>query len=210
MFERRNTGRVFIVNALFYIALFIVVGRLFMVQVVKASYYRQRATSQYEKSVVLRPQRGEIYDRNGRKLAFNKRSDWIYSLSYQIHDDSLNVIDEFLCEVFEKPIGTYRDKIRSRFGYVVLEKNVELEIVDRIKKREIFGIYNEEGYRRVYPYGSCGAQVIGHTNIDNVGLEGLELYYNEVLCGRFGRAVMFSDGHGNKNPMLIYRYENPN
>ncbi|MFP4459820.1 MAG: penicillin-binding transpeptidase domain-containing protein [Candidatus Zixiibacteriota bacterium] len=207
MFEKKNINRIMIVQFGFFIVITLIIAKLFWVSVIQADYYREKAQDQYEKSMTLDPKRGRIYDRNGKCLAMNRRIKSIHALNYQV--TSIDSLDSIFCEIFQHEPGYYKEKIGNRFGFVSLENRIEIDIASRIMDARINGVHCIDNYRRVYPYNEIGAQVIGFTDTDNKGIAGLELYYDEILSGKPGEIIMFSDASGKRNPLLSYGGENP-
>ncbi|MEG2983011.1 MAG: penicillin-binding protein 2, partial [Raoultibacter sp.] len=84
----------------------------------------------------------------------------------------------------------YRDKLQTAdtpFAY--LKRKADAEKAAQLKEMDLDGIYFINDSRRVYPNDQIGGQVIGFVNIDDEGLSGLELYYNDILTGTPGRMV---------------------
>ena len=75
-------------------------------------------------------------------------------------------------------------KVKKKREFVYLKRGLSPEFANQIKALNIPGVYSQEDYRRYYPEGEVTAHVIGFTNVDDQGQEGLELAYNEWLQGR--------------------------
>lgn len=181
------------------IGLLIVIGRLFQLQVLKASYYKDKARRQHETKLDLSSQRGNIYDRNGNLLASSVKS---YSIAV---DPNLLQKKAEILKIIEKNLGisaeSLNKKIASAKGsFLWLVRGVTPEKVKELLYIKDRGLILIEEPRRQYHYGSLASQIIGCTDIDNRGLTGIELSYDSILTGRSGYMIMFRDGLGRLRP----------
>ena len=195
-------SKILIIEFGFFIVLFGIILRLFHVQIIRADHYRDLALAQYRTKIEIPPQRGNIYDKQGRILATSKRVEDFFVIKYLIED--CNEIDSVFCHYFEKPSGYYTKKIEENSGFIFLRRRVNLDVSNEIIALNMDGVGHQKSYKRVYPYGSCGAQIIGLCDIDNNGLEGLEKFYDDRLCGVSGESFIFRDARGNRNHLLSY------
>ncbi len=180
--------------------LFCVIGlRLFWVQVIEGARYREQAKRQYESKVELRADRGTIVDRHGRSIA-----SMTTLTSFAADPTILKRVDEFvqlLAVADGKEAEWYRRRIveeKGRFTWLARGVNaVMYPALDTLRDR---GIIRVREPKRHYAYGSVAAQLLGTTDIDNNGLTGLELYYDDMLRGQPGFVVMQRDGRGRLRP----------
>ncbi|MDR7564394.1 MAG: penicillin-binding protein 2 [Armatimonadota bacterium] len=172
-----------------------VAGRVAYLQTAKFDNLRQLGRRQQVDTVTLPASRGRIYDRAGRELASNVVRDSVYAVPRAIRDP----------EAFARRVGPVLgmdpaavvDRVRRGGYFVWLARQIPPEAAARLRELDLeqeLGFEPEE--RRVYPAGSLAAHVLGFTGVDNQGLAGLELQYEEVLRGRPGRAVRVRDGLG--------------
>jgi cell division protein FtsI (penicillin-binding protein 3) len=142
--------------------------------------------------------RGMITDRNGFPLAV---STTVYSVWVNAHEfipatPNLNEFSQ-VTGVDAKTINALvqheKDKHRE-FAY--LKRGISPETANKIKKLAIPGVYLQEEYKRYYPEGEVAAHVLGFTNIDDSGQEGLELAYNQWLAGTPGKKLVIKDRLG--------------
>jgi len=187
---------------LFIIVLLAFVGlcvRLFFIQKNQNEYSKKILSQQEYDSVTLPFRRGEIVDAYGTKLAISEK---VYNLvvdSKVMHykEEYLEPTITALCAQFSIDEGDLRDylnKNQTSAYYVVLKQLSYEDIQEFITLQEdpvaganIQGVWFEEEYKRTYPKGSLACDVIGFVQSDNVGLYGLEEYYNTVLSGTNGR-----------------------
>jgi len=181
------------------IGLIIVIARLFQLQILNASYYKEKARRQHETKVSLSAQRGNIYDRNGNLLASSVKS---YSIAV---DPNLLQHKTEILQIIEKNTGisteTLNRKILSAKGsFVWLVRGITPEKIRDLLYIKDKGLILIEEPKRQYHYGTLASQVIGCTDIDSRGLTGIELSYDSILTGRSGYMVMFRDGLGRLRP----------
>jgi cell division protein FtsI (penicillin-binding protein 3) len=142
--------------------------------------------------------RGMIVDRNGYPLAVSTRvySIWINAKEFKASKMQLKALGQ-LIELQPKAISklvTLEKKKRREFAY--LKRGISPELESKIKKLNIDGVHSNEEYRRFYPEGEVTAHVIGFTNVDDKGQEGLELAYNQWLEGEHGKKWVIKDRLG--------------
>jgi cell division protein FtsI (penicillin-binding protein 3) len=187
----------------FFIILCGISLRLFYLQVINQFRYMKIGKTQYEK-IIVPAERGKIYDRNGKLLAFNLPNYSIYFDTWMINylkekePDYLEELKNNLSEILKMDKKQIEEKMSQPYG--LIEKEIDFEEYEKIKELQLKGIYFEKGYKRVYPYGSHACHVIGYTDVDGNGQEGIEYFYNSFLKGENGLYLVLKDGLGN----LIY------
>ncbi len=195
------------ITAFFLAGVMVLVGRLGWIQFVRGGEYKRLAAEQQTRDSIVSAKRGSIYDRNMKVLAQSATAERV-TINPQEIDKHKNaeVVVETLVKILRVDEKDLREKIkRTDRQSVVIKKQVEKSVADRIRKKNIAGIHFEEDSKRYYPYGSLAAQVIGFTGADSQGLEGLENVLDEQLRGIDGRIVAAKDVSNNEMP---YKYEN--
>ena len=201
-------NRILVVLAFFgfIIALFLV--QLFKVQILDAKGYKEYAVGQWTKAVSLGNQRGFIYDRNNKPLAVNKNIVTFWSVPFKEEENEKEearykrekkykeIAEEVASKIAEmtgEDSGDVYDKITYESRIRVVE---EMELDDYKKFKESMGkvkfrtvLEVEEKAKRYYPFNDLASQLIGFNNIDNVGINGLEVKLNEALEGRASKKV---------------------
>lgn len=176
--QKRLSAFLVLITFVFSLLLF----RLFYVQVIKADEYLHRGESQWVRDLPLNATRGTIYDRNGVVLAVSYTSYNIYVRAIGVTD--ANLVTKTLCEEldldYEKTYAKVTNKLVSES---LIKMQVDADIVQKLKDKNLKGVYYSENNKRYYPSGDFLSQVLGYTTIDNVGQSGLELYYNKYLTG---------------------------
>ncbi len=195
----RGAGRTRLLAGLLLLGLTVVAVRLAWLQIVEGSIYAERARRQYESKVTLQADRGTIYDRNGNLLATN-------AVSYSFAVDPTHVEHpEKLAKLFAEALGGERsewlEKItRPNRSFVWLGRKIAGAPLARLKDIEDDGLIKIKEPLRRFEYAALGSQAIGCTDIDNNGLSGVELFYDERLKGADGFMVMQRDARGRRHP----------
>ncbi|MGD0337314.1 MAG: penicillin-binding transpeptidase domain-containing protein [Bacteroidota bacterium] len=196
-------GRVLLLKIILLVFLVIVLARLVKIQVLDSSKYQEIAKRQYEVKVSIPAIRGGIYDRNGNVLVSNTRM-VSYAADPKIIGDDINHVAEVFAGVFQKPASVYINKLQTPKRFVWLERRVPPNQARRIAIDEIEGVVELDEPQRLYHYDDLAGQILGVTNIDNVGLSGIELQFDKVLKGTDGFVIMQRDGLGRKRPSVDY------
>lgn len=169
------------------------ISRLFYIQVINAENLLKKGESQWVRDLPLNAKRGTIYDRNGVALAVSYTSYNIYVRAVSVKDATS--VTKALVEVLDVDYDKTYAKVTNRFvSESLIKQQAESEQVEKLKNKNLDGIYYSENNKRYYPYGDFLSQVLGYTTIDNVGQSGLELYYNKYLTG--------IDGYANKQTSI--------
>ncbi|MCX5680575.1 MAG: penicillin-binding transpeptidase domain-containing protein [Candidatus Omnitrophica bacterium] len=187
----------------FILALSILVLRLLYIQVVKHNFYKKIADEQHTVSLEIAPKRGTIFDRNMRVLGVNLHSDSIFANPRVIKDK------ERAASAISRILGISEDFVYGRLSknksFVWIKRKVSPEASARLKALKIEGLDIVQESERSYPDKTLACHVIGTVDIDNNGLEGLELHYDKYLKGEPGWVVSTQDA---KRKLLeSYQYE---
>jgi stage V sporulation protein D (sporulation-specific penicillin-binding protein) len=175
----------------------IILGKLVFLQVINAEEYHKMAMGQWVRDTRLNAKRGLIFDREGKKLAVNlgMYSVWIRPKDIEDVNKTADTLQKILLLDREYIMSCLTHKGNSK----ILKRWIPKETADLlfdIKKAEeieerklLYGIDIIEDIKRYYPYGTVGSQIMGFTNVDNVGISGLEKLYNTEMTGVRGRTV---------------------
>jgi cell division protein FtsI (penicillin-binding protein 3) len=172
------------------------VARAVNLQIVDTEELQEQGAARYLREVVVPTRRGNILDRNGEPLAVSTPVDsvWVNPkelLQYQEDIEPLAGLLGFEAEEVERRLTQ-----RSKKEFVWLRRRLRPDIAEEIKALEIKGVYLQKEYRRFYPAGEVASHLIGFTNIDDLGQEGLELAYNDWLQGKPGLKRIIRDRLG--------------
>ncbi|WP_350453978.1 peptidoglycan D,D-transpeptidase FtsI family protein [Slackia heliotrinireducens] len=185
--SRTLSGRVLIIFVAFLIAALALVGRLAYLQLIKAPEYASMAESSRTVNVTIPAKRGTIYDRNGNVLATSVDATTIYCDPTMV-DDPREMADA-LAECLGGKSDDYLALITQDTTFVYVKRKADVNKAESLKEKGLSGLYFLPDSRRVYPYGSSAGQIVGASNIDDVGITGLELYYDDILSGVPGKMV---------------------
>ncbi|MBA2565406.1 MAG: transpeptidase family protein [Gemmatimonadetes bacterium] len=171
---------------------------LFGIQVVRHEGFEARAQSQQERRIEIGASRGTIYDRNGVPLAVNRERYSLYLIPRHVKDPGAFV------RAFTEIVPHPPDDLRARLGrggfYVPLRRTVDRATARRLQEARIPGVGVETTRVRHYPHGRLASAVIGQVDLDNHGIGGLELQYDDLLRGESGWAVHQRDAEGREYP----------
>ena len=173
--------KIFVTSVIFIIALVIISFKLAYIMVFESEHYTMIAEELHERERDIKAKRGKILDCNGQVIADNKTVCSISVIRSQITDRELVI--RTLCEELNLSEEYVRKRVEKFSAREIIKSNVEKEIGDRIRKKNISGIKIDEDYKRDYPFGELASKVIGFTGGDNQGILGLEVIYNQYLTG---------------------------
>ena len=159
-------------------------GRSLYLQGIDRAFLQEQGASRYGRELPVEAHRGKIVDRNGEPLAISTpvKSIWAYASQLQATPEQMRS----LAALLEVAPGELSRRIAQAGEFVYLARQVPPEVAERIARLGIKGIYDERTYRRYYPAGEVMSQVVGFTNADDSGLEGLELSQQDWLGGKKG------------------------
>ncbi|NUN69930.1 MAG: PASTA domain-containing protein [Bacteroidetes bacterium] len=198
--------RLLIVKVVFLLFFVLAAARLVQIQLIEASTYQEIARKQYEAKVPLTAQRGNIYDRNGNVLVAN--SQFVsFAADPKIAGEDARFIAKEFAKVTGKPEREYIAKLQTNKRFVWMERHLRPDVAEAIPLKKMAGVVRMNEAMRIYHYDELAGQVLGATNIDNVGVSGIEQQFNEVLKGRDGYVIMQKDGLGRKRPSVDYPRE---
>lgn len=185
-------------------------ARLAWVQLYLGPELADKAEQSWRREVPFAAKRGEIWDRNGERLAYNVSSPTVMAIPAQIRQPERTA--ELLSEVLGIPADPIRSAITKRELIVNIRpggRKITREKAQEVRALQLPGIVVTEDNKRYYPYGELAAHVLGFTGIDNQGLTGAEAKYDERLQGIGGHVSFLSDARGNEMPGSTDGYSAP-
>ncbi|GGZ39631.1 MULTISPECIES: penicillin-binding transpeptidase domain-containing protein [Shewanella] len=193
------------------------VGRAAYIQVIEPEKLRHESDMRTLRTTSNQVQRGLITDRNGEMLAVSVPVRAVYADPKVVHDkDGFNDMRRWraLADVLHEPLDDLLARVQSnpkkRFTY--LKRQVTPAVAHYIEQLKLPGIYLKSESRRYYPAGEISAQLVGITNIDDVGIEGIENTYNSWLTGTPSKQKVRKsrDGRVVERLDIIQEGESPN
>lgn len=185
-----------LVQGVFLLALGALVVRAVDLQVGQREFLRGEGDARHLRVVPVPAHRGMILDRNGEPLAVSTPVDSVWA-----NPGEVLAAPEYL-DALARVLEMKAPDLRARFegregrGFVWLRRHVMPEVADRLRALDAPGVYLQREYRRYYPPGEVTAHILGYTNIDDRGQEGLELAFEEWLTGTPGARRVLRDRLG--------------
>ncbi len=168
--------------------------RLGFLQLWHNSFYQTKALEQRIQRIPIEGLRGAIYDRNGLPLALSVSAHTAYAIPAEVADPQATA--KALASILALEEEFILNRLTKRSATEWLKKKISDDEASAIQQLGLPGIGVIPTSTRIYPYGSVAPQVLGFVGIDNQGLEGLELYYDDFLRGTPGQKVFERDAHG--------------
>lgn len=180
-------------------------ARLFVLQLLDPGGYAARAADQQLRGATLPAPRGEIYAADGTLLAASETCWTIRAAPRELADDQVQPAAQALSELLEIDYAETLQKLSQRTSNdCLLRRRVGREMADAVRRwcseHGVQGIQIRQDTKRVYPQGDFLGGILGFTDVDNAGLWGLELEYDEVLTGQNGRILTAKDAWGYDMP----------
>ena len=186
--------RVIIIGA-FFAFFFIIIGvKAMYLQVFRGSWLSQKAADQYEVSFKSSGKRGTIFDRNLREMAVSIDVASIAAHPAQIKHP--NSVARSLSKALKINRKVLAKKLNSKKKFVWIKRKVTPKEAEAVKKLNMDGLDFIPEHKRFYPNKTLAAQLIGFTNIDDHGSEGIEFNYDDDLSGEVFRYTVLRDAHG--------------
>jgi cell division protein FtsI (penicillin-binding protein 3) len=193
----KPTWKISIIGILMLFLFAVVSVKALDLQVLNRGRAVELAKRQHQKSYTLLPKRGRMYDINKKELAINIETQSIYVNAKDIKDPQ--GFSKKLSEYLNLPQKTILEKINTNKPFVWIKRLVEPDIIAKIKSdADLPELGFIEEPKRVYPNGTLAGQVLGFTNIDSKGIEGIEFKYDELLTGKPGKISVKKDARGRK------------
>ena len=173
----------------------VLAARAAHIQIFSNAFFQRQGEVRFVRTLELPASRGRIMDRNGLILASNIPAASIWAIPEDINATPAQLAE--LAHLLEMPPAELSKKLGDEDKtFVWLKRQVEEPVAKRITELGLKGIHQDAGFKRQYPDGEATAHVIGFTNIENTGLDGMELTFEKHLLGRAGSRRVIKDGKG--------------
>jgi len=170
-------------------------ARAAYIQVFNNNFFQRQGEVRYSRTLELPANRGRILDRNGLILASSVPSPSIWAIPEDADLDDAQRTK--LAQLLEMPLAEVNKRLADEDkSFVWLTRHVEPEKAKQIAELGFKGIYQRTEFKRQYPEGEAAAHVVGFTNVEDNGQEGMELLYNSTLLGRTGSRHVIKDRLG--------------
>ncbi|MHB1392278.1 MAG: stage V sporulation protein D [Clostridia bacterium] len=199
--------RIVVVFFAFFAVYIGLIGRLAFIQIINSTEYQQKAIEQWTRDIPIQSKRGIIFDRNSKKLAISATAYEIYVRPAMVKDK--DAVTNALSEVLAMDKVSLAQKVTAKKDTVLIKKKVDADKVKLLREKELAGIIFNDDSKRFYPQSNFASYVLGFTNNDNQGQDGVELTYEKYLNGFPGRNIMMTDAHGQMLPGSDTKYYEP-
>jgi cell division protein FtsI (penicillin-binding protein 3) len=178
------------------LAFVVLLGRALYLQGVNREFLQEQGGKRYERTLSLSATRGEIVDRQGIVLAASIPARAIWAIPEDAQKASPQQL-EALAKLIDVPVDRLRKRLEDQSRtFVYLRRQLPLDLAEQVDALNVPGIHDLPETRRFYPEGEVTAAVVGFTNLDDNGQEGIELTYNEQLSGKPGSRRVIKDRLG--------------
>jgi len=174
----------------------VLLGRAVYLQSVNRDFLQEQGGKRYERTVTLPATRGKIVDRQGIVLAASIPAKAIWAIPEDTRSATPDQLGELAALLQMSADSLQKHLSNGSKTFVYLRRQLPLETADKIEALRIPGIHSLAETRRFYPEGEVTGTVVGFTNLDDLGQEGLELTYNDQLSGKPGSRRVIKDRLG--------------
>ncbi len=202
--------RIIIVFFVAVVILATITTRLVWVQFVMGEELRQKAFEVRFRNVEVKAKRGVIYDAKGRALAISVSTASFYAIPSQVKKSGQEEeIARQIAKVLEMDEEAVKNAITKNLAFVWVKRHVPDEQAQVLKDLKLSGIKYVEEPERFYPKEELLSHVLGFAGIDNQGLNGIEVSYEDVLSGTPGTIMVEYDAKGQEIPDAVHKYIPP-
>ena len=198
MFTKKIDEKIRLLFLILIFFLVVIIGKVLYIQLFDYKMLNEKASDLWSRNLPLAADRGLILDRNGKVLADNITTTSLVLIPSQL--ENKEEVSENLASILD----VSKEKMDKHvYKEVSIERvhpegrQLSFEIADKIDKLNYKGVYLVKESKRYYPNNEMLSHVLGYVGIDNQGLSGIELEYNDYLTGVDGAIKYFSDAKGN-------------
>ena len=198
MFNKGIHKRIKIVLLIILFIFIIIIAKVFYIEVIDYKKLNSLASGLWSRNLPIEADRGNIYTVDGEAIASNLTTTSLVFIPNQIKNKDL--VAEKISEILDVPKSKIEEHLykKSMMERVHPEgRRLSYKIADKIENLHFDGVYLLKESKRYYPHNEMLSHVLGYVGIDNQGLSGLELEYNDILTGEYGSIQYFSDAKGN-------------
>lgn len=189
-------------------------ARTAYIQVIEPDMLKKQGDNRSLRTNTKTVQRGSIVDRNGHELAISVPVETVWADPKVIFDSNALTMDKHwqaLADVLGQNVNKLKVRVtknpNKRFVYI--ERKVAPAMANYIRELKIPGIHLRKESKRFYPTGEISSHIVGFTNVDDKGIEGVERVYNQLLTGENGEKKYRKDAKGRKIEILSVKESTP-
>jgi cell division protein FtsI (penicillin-binding protein 3) len=180
--------------ALLGLAFLGLIGRAVYIQIIGTDFYQKEGEKRFAHTLEVQASRGRVLDRNGLVLATSVPTPSVWAIPKDFQADTQQRLQ--LAKLLNLPLSELDERLARSRNFTWLARQVDEPVWDAVKALGIKGIYQEREYKRKYPEGEAAAHVVGFTNIEEAGQEGIELRFDDALRGTDGSRTVLRDRLG--------------
>ena len=181
------------------LAFFCLIGRAAYVQVIGNDFFLRQGEVRFARTIELPANRGRLLDRNGLILASSVPAASIWAIPEDVDQDDTATQSKLreIAKLMGMPYAQLNAKLADEDkSFVWIRRQLDWDIGQKIKTLDVKGIYLRKEYKRQYPEGESAAHVVGFTNVEDHGQEGMELAFDKELGGKAGSRRVIKDRLG--------------
>ncbi|HSP32323.1 MAG TPA: penicillin-binding transpeptidase domain-containing protein [Halomonas sp.] len=189
-------GRFVFILLVIGLASAILIGRITLLQVIDRPFLQSQGDARTLRHEAIPAHRGMITDRNGEPLAISTPVVTLWANPQELPDDAIQRI--VLAQALDMSLDDFESRV-ARFSereFMYLRRQMTPAAAQKILDLRTPGVYPQREYKRYYPAGEVAAQLLGVTNVDDIGQEGLELSFQPYLAGHPGQRRVIKDRRG--------------
>ena len=196
--------RHYTVVVLFMVGCGVLISRVVFLNVTEREFLQEQGDARSIRSEQMTAYRGLVYDRHGEPLAVST------PVVAVVADPSRGALDggdvAALAALLELDAGALAKALQTNVEreFMYIKRRVSADVAQRVRELHLDGVYFQAEYRRYYPAAETTSHVVGMTGIDDAGLEGVELSFEDSLRGEHGRKIVLKDRRGDTIKDLEY------
>jgi cell division protein FtsI (penicillin-binding protein 3) len=172
----------------------VLLGRAVYVQIIDAPFFLKQGEIRYGHTIEMPASRGRIVDRNGLILAASVPAPSIWAIPKDLEGDAAS--RAALARTLDMTSAELESRLADNPNFVWLRRQIDEPVAAEVRQLAIKGIHEVREYKRKYPEGESAAHVVGFTNVEDHGQEGIELAFQNELAGRDGTRHVIKDRLG--------------
>ncbi|HEX5806673.1 MAG TPA: penicillin-binding protein 2 [Macromonas sp.] len=170
-------------------------GRAAYVQVIGNDFFQRQGEVRFARTLELPANRGRVLDRNGMILATSVVAQSVWAIPEDVDKSDPKLADA--AKLLEMPLAELKRRLGNEDKtFVWVKRQVDEPVALKVKALDIKGLYLRKEYKRQYPEGEAAAHVVGFTNVEDLGQEGVELAFQQQLSGKAGSRRVIKDRLG--------------
>ncbi|MBL8332959.1 MAG: penicillin-binding protein 2 [Rubrivivax sp.] len=182
------------VVALVGLAFAVLIGRAIYIQIIGTDFYQKEGEKRFTHTMEVQASRGRVLDRNGLVLATSVPAPSVWAIPKDFQADVAQ--RKQLARLLGLSTAELDEKLNRSRNFAWLARQVDEPVWEQVRAMQLAGIYREQEYKRKYPEGEAAAHVVGFTNVEEAGQEGIELRFDEALRGTDGSRTVVRDRLG--------------